>query len=148
MRRRTVLAAVAAAATAGCARLPAAGSGDGTTARPGVSDSSFSVTDAGCGVVREAASVSAGEGAVSVSGTTTVRDGCRTARLGSARVADGELLRVVVASIEREGVESCAQCLTEVDYEASVTVAGGLPERAVVVHDSRGARREVASVAL
>ncbi|MDH5020395.1 hypothetical protein [Halobacterium rubrum] len=147
MRRRTVLAAaVSAAATAGCVGLPA-GSGDGTTARPGVSDTAFSVADAGCGAVREAASVSVSGQTVSVSGTTTVRDGCRTARLERASVEDGEL-RVVVASVAREGVDSCVQCLTEVTYEASVTVVGGPPDGAVVVHDSRGERRDVAGVAL
>ena len=50
-----------------------------------------------------------------------------------------------MASVAREGVESCVQCLTEVAYKASVTVAGGLPDGVVVVHDSRGERRDVAS---
>jgi len=149
MRRRTVLAAVAsgaAAATAGCTRLPA-WSGDGTTAGPAAVDSSLTVRDASCGTGGDEASVSAEDATVSVSGTVTVANGCRTVELAGATVADGEL-RVVVASVEREGVQQCVQCLTEVVYDASVTLSGGLPERVVVVHESRGETREVASVEL
>jgi hypothetical protein len=149
MRRRTVLAAVAtgaAAATAGCSRLPA-WSDDETTAQPAVTDSSFTVRDAGCGTGGDEASVSAEGATLSVSGTVTVADGCRTAELASVSVVDGDL-RVEVASVEREGVEQCVQCLTEVVYDAAVTVAGGLPERVVVVHESLGETREVASVDL
>ena len=91
--------------------------------------------------------MSAEDTTVAVMGTVTVADGCRTVELAEASVADGELL-VVVASVEREGVEGCVQCLTEVVYDASVTLSEGLPERVVVVHESRGERRAVASVDL
>ena len=151
MRRRTVLAAVASGtttlgATAGCVRLPP-WSGDGTTTGAGVSASSLTVRDAGCGTGADEASVSAEDATVSVSGTLPVADGCRTAALDDASVADGTL-RVVVASVDRGGVEQCVQCLTDVAYDASVTVADGRPERVVVVHDSRGERRTVATVDL
>ena len=149
MRRRTVLAAVAtgaATATAGCLRLPA-WSGEGTTTDAGVSDSSFTVRDAGCGDGGDDASVRVDDATVTVSGTVTVADGCRTAELADARRSDGEL-RVVVASVEREGVQQCVQCLTEVVYDASVTLSAGRPERVVVVHESLGERREVAAVEL
>lgn len=158
MRRRRVLAAVAAAAaTAGCTGLPAGeGGGDGgddeddgrTTTQPAVADSSFSIRSADCATGDgDDASVSVEDATVSVSGTVTVADGCHVVELDSATIADGEL-RVVVASVTREGVQGCVQCLTEVGYDASVTLRGGLPERAVVVHESQGERREVASVAL
>jgi hypothetical protein len=136
----------AATATAGCTRLPA-WSGDEPTAQPGVSASSLTVRDASCGTGNDEASVSAEDTTVAVMGTVTVADGCRTVELAEASVADGELL-VVVASVEREGVEGCVQCLTEVVYDASVTLSEGLPERVVVVHESRGERRAVASVDL
>ena len=148
MRRRTVLAAVvsgAATATAGCTGLPE-WAGEGAT-QSGVAESSFTVRDASCGEGGDEASVSTADATVSVRGTVTVADGCRTAELAGARVDDGEL-RVVVASVEREGVEQCVQCLTDVVYDASVTLDDGLPERVVVVHESRGEQREVVSVEL
>jgi len=149
MRRRTVLAAVAtgaATATAGCTGLPA-WSGEGTTTRSGVGKSTFTVRDAGCGTAGDEASVSAADATVTISGTVTVANGCRTAELAGASVTDGEL-RVVVASVEREGVEQCVQCLTDVVYDASLTLTDGLPERVVVVHEAQGERREVAAVEL
>jgi len=155
MRRRTVLAAVAsgaATAAAGCTRLPewsGEGSSGTTTAGPGVASASLTVTDSSCGEGADAASVSAGEDGdtVSISGTLPVPDGCHTAELDSAAV-DGGTLRVVVAGVVREGVENCVQCLTDVAYDASVTVSGSRPERVVVVHESRDETREVASVDL
>ncbi|SEW09742.1 immunoglobulin domain-containing family protein [Halobacterium jilantaiense] len=149
MRRRTMLAAVASGAvtaTAGCARLPA-WSDDGTADGAGVSESSFTVGDANCGEGSDSATVRTEDAAVAVRGTVTVASGCQTVELDDATVDDGEL-RVVVASVEREGVEQCVQCLTDVSYSASVTPVGGLPERVVVVHEARGERNEVASVDL
>ncbi|MFC3478209.1 hypothetical protein [Halobacterium litoreum] len=143
MRRRTVLAAASTLLTAGCL---GAGGGDGPSG-PGLVDTDFELVDAGCGVERESASVSASDGVVTVAGTTTAPNGCYTAELADATDADGEL-RVVVAAVEREDVQGCAQCITELDYEATATFDGGLPERVVVVHRSRGGEREVASVAL
>jgi hypothetical protein len=154
MRRRSVLAAVAAAAaTAGCTGLPAGegggdGGDDGTTPQPAIAGSSFSIRSVDCATGEaDDASVSVEDATVSVSGTVTVADGCHVAELDGAAVENGEL-RVVVASVAREGVQGCVQCLTEVGYDASVTLSGGRPERVVVVHEARGERREVASVAL
>jgi len=149
MRRRTMLAAVASGAvtaTAGCVRLPA-WSDEGTAGGAGVSESSFTVGDASCGEGSGEATVRAEDATVAVRGTVTVASGCQTAELAGASVDDGEL-RIVVASAEREGVEQCVQCLTEVAYSASVTPTEGLPERVVVVHEARGERSEVASVDL
>jgi hypothetical protein len=140
MRRRDVLAAVPAVAVAGCLGGPGADSGDS-----GVGDTEFAVTDAGCGRQREDASVAVEDGTATVTGTTSAPNGCYTAELASATV-DGDALRVTVAAVQREGVDQCVQCITELAYEATVTVAGSLPERVVVVHRSRGEDREVASV--
>ncbi|MFB6073091.1 MAG: hypothetical protein ABEJ88_08990 [Halobacterium sp.] len=141
MRRRGVLAGVVAVATAGCL-----GSGRGGGS-PSVAGTDFSVVDAGCGVVREAASVSFGGGVVRVAGKTSAPSGCYTARLASAAYdrESGEL-RVLVAAERREDAAGCVQCITEIDYEAAVRFDGGLPASVVVVHRSRGGERTVASV--
>jgi hypothetical protein len=140
MRRRDVIAAVSAVAVTGCLGGPEAGSGDS-----GGSDTEFTLTDAGCGSIREDASVAVDGSTVSVTGTTSAPNGCYTAELASATIDDGAL-RVTIAAVQREGVDQCVQCITELAYEATVAVAGSLPDRVEVVHRSRGEDHEVASV--
>lgn len=90
--------------------------------------------------------MSGADATVSVSGTTSAQNGCYTAELAEVTYdSDANELRVVVAAVERGGVEGCLQCITELDYDASVSFDDGLPERVVVVHRSRGEEREVAT---
>lgn len=154
MRRRDVLAVLGSVAAAGCTGSPAAGGGDGTTDgttrtttdRPSVAGTSFEVTGTRCGAVAETATVAVGDGSVSVTGTTSETSACYTATLESATYdAAADELRVVVAAVVRDETDACAQCLTEIEYEAGVAVDGGLPGRVVVVHRSRGEERVVAS---
>lgn len=152
MRRRDVLATLATVAAAGCTGTPG-GSGDGatgtTTQRPRVAGTSFEVTSTGCGRLKETATVSVGDSGISVTGTTSETSGCYTAELDSATYdADGDELRVVVVAVEREDADACVQCLTEIDYAASVEVDGGLPGTVVVVHRSRGEERTVATASV
>lgn len=148
MRRRAFLASVAVAFGGGCVGRGGGGDGEDGTGDGGnttLVDASLSVTDAGCGTVAESATVSFDSEATSVSvhGTTTAADSCRLARLAASEYdADsGELTLTVETYAASEG--PCTECLTEVDYEATSDFDGGLPDRVVVVHDSRAGRREV-----
>lgn len=147
MQRRRVLAAVSAVFVAGCTG-PAADSSDGTTSGAvSLTDTGFAVTDAGCGSEREAASVAfdADTGTVAVTGTTSAPNTCYSARLADAAYDGGaDEFRVTVEAFEAEQ-GGCGECITEVDYEATASFAGGLPGRVVVVHRSRGSEREVAA---
>ena len=105
---------------------------------PGVTDSSFSVTGSGCGSQTDDASVSFDDGAgtvsVSVSGTIWGNDACYTARLADTTY-ESDTLTVVVASESDAGTDTmCAECITEVDYEATVTFDGALPGKVEVKH--------------
>lgn len=145
MRRRAFLASVSVALSGGC--LGRGGSGSSGNGGRGVElqDASLTVTDAGCGTVAETATVSFDSEATraSVRGTTTGADSCRLARLATSKydAESGELTLTVETYAASEG--PCTECLTEIDYEATADFGGGLPERVVVVHDSRGGSREV-----
>lgn len=149
MRRRAFLASVAVALSGGCLGRGGAGDSNGGNGgeNPTLVDTSLSITDAGCGTVEETATVSFDSEATSVSvqGTTTGADSCHLARLAASEYdADsGELALTVETYAASDG--PCTECLTEIDYEATADFDGGLPERVVVSHDSRGERREVTS---
>ncbi|QLH84868.1 hypothetical protein HZS54_00425 [Halosimplex pelagicum] len=101
-----------------------------------MADRSFDVTDSGCGTQTDDASVAFdGDGAtVTVTGTIWGNDACYTAALSDVRL-DGDELTVVVGSMSDAGTDTaCAQCITEIDYEATVTLDGALPQTVTVVH--------------
>jgi hypothetical protein len=150
MGRRAFLASVAVALSGGCLGRGGGGYGGGGTGDGGnmsLVDTSLTVTDAGCGTVAEKATVSFDSEATSVTvrGTTTGADSCHLARLTASEYAadSGELTLTVETYAASEG--PCTECLTEIDYEATADFDGGLPERVVVIHDSRGGRQEVAT---
>lgn len=116
-------------------------------AATGIADTSLTVQNNACGTTRSLASVSFGDDVVSVTGTISGSDTCRTATLADATLdADTGELRLTVGTENRCAEnELGAACIVEIDYEASVTLEGGLPERVVVVHDGVGGRQEVAT---
>jgi predicted secreted protein len=146
MQRRQVLAAASTLFVAGCTG-PAASAPEEPTGTPtgsvALEGTGFDVTDAGCGVEREAAAVAFDADAVSVTGTTSGADACRSARLADATYdASTDRFDVVVETYRAE-TGGCAQCITEIDYEATASFSGGLPGTVVVTHRSRGGDREV-----
>jgi hypothetical protein len=157
MRRRQLLAGAGGALAtgfAGCVRSGHSNGGgdvppDGTatptetdnpTATPTpesrLVDHEFSVVDAGCGTETERATVTFDGDTVRVDGTTTGPNGCYTADLADV-VADEGRLDVTVTTRKRDGAEACVECLVEIDYEATFTFEGSLPDRVVVAHDDR-----------
>lgn len=153
MQRRTVLRAVALASTsvlAGCATERSVG-GDRTsvvaTGEPTLEERSFRVIESGCGTQTNEATVEFQDTSVVVSGTITGSDACQTAELAAVNFdADTGALTVTVATLDREEGGVCAQCLTEIDYRATITFSGGLPSVVTVNHDGTGGSGTVATV--
>lgn len=118
-----------------------------STTPSGVADRSLQVTDSGCGTQTDAASVAFDEGGrtVTVTGTIWGSDACYTAVLSDVSL-DGDALTVVVGSESDAGTDTmCAECITEIDYEATVTLEGALPREVTVVHGSGGEQTRVTS---
>lgn len=152
MKRREYLrrtsALLAAGAMAGCLGSNVPGDStervtETTAVSPVVATRDFEVTRQECGTEVNTARVEAGDEQVTVTGTITGSDACKTAELKTASVEKGTL-RVVVAAVNRADAGACAQCLSEIDYEATVSFEGGTPESVVVVHESIGEPRTVA----
>lgn len=119
------------------------GSSGTTTASPGsdsMAEGSFRVTDAGCGKGANEAKAEFVDGTVSITGTISGSDACHRARLARTATADGELT-VVVETYREDGM--CSQCITDIDYEATLRPEGGLPDRVVVRHRTGGETRTV-----
>lgn len=125
---------------------PAAPTGTTTTAGSGGSDAivnrRIEIRDRACGTATDEGTVTFGDRRVVVAGTITGSDSCATAVLDEVTYDPGaDRLRVVVTTEhEGDGGKVCSQCLTEIDYEASVTVANTTPTTVVLVH--RGATGE------
>ena len=107
------------------------GDGDGQSGTP---DTSFSVGATRCGTQTNEAEVTFGDGTVTVEGTTWGNDACYTARLDSAAIAGGTLTVAVVTESTAGEDEACAQCITEIEYRATVGTAS-TPGEVVVTHD-------------
>lgn len=113
----------------------------------GVADRSFAVTDSGCGAQTDDASVAfdGNAGTVTVTGTIWGNNACYTAVLSDVRL-DGGTLTVVVGSESDAGTDTmCAECITEIDYEATVALDSALPREVVVVHRHDGEDTRVTS---
>lgn len=106
-----------------------------------LADTSFEITDRGCGQPGSEASISfeAGDGSVGVTGTIPGASACYIAELADTSYdAESGTLEVTVASMQEEGADMCADCITEIDYEATVSFEGGLPANVRVVHQAMG----------
>jgi hypothetical protein len=152
MKRRSVLAGLAALTTAGCLGNSPPGTDSPTptttptrtpTDTPG-RDVAFSVTDRACGNGTNAASVSFAPDTITVDGTIGGRDTCDTALLDAAEWNDGHL--TVWVQIAREkGTETlaCAQCLTDIHYNATIPIGDGTPSKVTVIHRSQSGSQTV-----
>ncbi|MBX0322904.1 hypothetical protein EGH21_07660 [Halomicroarcula sp. F13] len=110
-----------------------------------MTDSEFTVTGRGSGTQASEASVTFGTDAVTVEGTIWGANGCKTAALSSADYdATADELTVAVETVDRDDAgDACTQAIVEIDYEATVQFAAGLPGRVVVTHDHGDGPTEV-----
>ena len=159
MRRREMLAGASVALFGGCLSSPSgvpsdpgtSSAPDTTAEMPSVKRTRFELQGAGCGTIRERADVSVNEETltVTVDGTTSAQNACYSARLADATYdEDAGELRITIETYDASDEGVCAQCITELDYVATAEFTGGLPERVVVVHRTRGEKREVTSTSL
>jgi outer membrane protein assembly factor BamB len=105
---------------------------------PTVVDTEFTVRDSSCGTGSQRATVRADTAAnsVTVDGVIAAPSACYTAELADATYDEAvDALALSVRTVEREDAGICAQCITDVEYRAVVTVDGGQPAQAVVRHD-------------
>lgn len=107
----------------------------------------LTVTDRACGNPTDEGAIGFENGRVTLTGTITGSDGCATAVLGDVtydRAADR--LRVVITTGKDSGGGAiCTQCLTEIDYEASVALENGTPVTVVLVHRGTTGETRVAT---
>ncbi|MEF8830000.1 MAG: hypothetical protein V5A23_00495 [Halobacteriales archaeon] len=158
MDRRSLLRKAGAGVVAGVAGClgDAPGAGDGTdsptdTSTPVLVGTDFSIEDVGPGQRVEEAGVSTDGAEVVVDGTIHGNNGCYTAELADAAVESGRLT-ATIRSYERRptGTESfaCTQAIVEIDYRATATFEGGLPDAVAVVHETPGGTDTVAETTL
>lgn len=108
-------------------------------------ETSFEVLDRPCGQGQNAATVSFGEGSVTVEGVIGGRDTCDTAELASVSL-HLDVLEVVVAVVEEDpdATPACGQCLTDIEYVFRASELGDGPARVRVVHETADGRETVA----
>lgn len=113
----------------------------------GITDERFELLGVECGQPTSEASVALGDGgSVVVTGTVPGSNDCYLARLTDASYdAETRTLDVTVSSMAKEGAQACAQCIVEIDYEATVSVSGDGPERVTVTHSAMGESKTVAT---
>jgi hypothetical protein len=106
-----------------------------------VADQTFEIVENECGEPKNEASVEFDSAATSVALTGTIAgsDACHIAELADASYdPDTGSFDVTVVSKKEEGADVCAQCIVEIDYEATFDFDGGPPESVTVVHESMG----------
>ena len=115
---------------------------------PTIVDRQLSVADRSCGTVTDEGTITIENGRVVAGGTITGSDACTTAVLDEATYdRDANRLRIVVATeTERKTGAVCAQCLTEIDYEATVGFEGAVPATVVLVHRGTAGETRVETV--
>ena len=132
----------------GCLSRYGVPGGDGEeTDRPTLVDESFEITGGGCGQETSEATVEFADGSVVVTGTIPGANACYVAKLADASFDHEEgTLGVTVTSVEdaKEDVV-CADCIAEIDYEATFAFDGGLPASVSVVHEAMGESETVAT---
>lgn len=113
----------------------------------GVASQSLTVTESGCGSQDEEASVAFdGDGAtVTVTGTTWGSDSCATAVLSAVRLDGGSLTVVVGTESDADPDTACAECITQIQYEATIRFDSALPEDVSVVHEHGDEQSEITS---
>jgi len=121
--------------------------GDPSATPSGVASKSLTVTERGCGSQDEDASVSFDDDGVSVSITGTIwgNDSCYTAVFSDIRLDGGSLTVVVASESDADPDTACAECITQIEYEAMLTFDGALPEDVAVMHEHGDEQSEVTS---
>lgn len=113
----------------------------------GVASQSLTVSGSECGTQDEAASVAFDRdgGTVTVTGTIWGNDSCYTAVLSAVRLEGASLTAVVASESDADPDTACAECITQIQYEATVQLDSALPEDVSVVHEHGDEQSEITS---
>lgn len=109
----------------------------------GVSSPELTGTDvtthsAQCGS-NDAASISFGDGSVTVEGTITAPDPCHDAEVSAAEYSEADdELSIAVGTAAADADQMCSDCIAEVEYTATASFDGGTPINATVSHETPG----------
>lgn len=153
MQRRTLLQSISLLGTgslAGCIAGRRVGGEETTTVgsvEPELTSTDFEVVDQGCGNPVNEATIDPSGDTVEITGTIAGSDACKTAELADATYdPEADELQVTIATTDREGAGTCAQCIVEIEYRATATFTGGLPPNVVVRHEGAGESGVVATL--
>ncbi|PSQ43790.1 hypothetical protein BRD17_05415 [Halobacteriales archaeon SW_7_68_16] len=137
MRRRSLL-ATGATVLAGLAGCVADGS-PGTSDDPTVTEATVETTDTGCGTGDYAATIDRDEtaGTVRLTGALSASNPCHEATVETATIEDG---RLVVRLGTRSTAAACVTCVGRIEFAATVTVDGPVPDRVSVTGPGLTAR--------
>ena len=97
-------------------------------------ETTFEVRSVECGSGEDHAEISTENQTVIVDGVIGGKNGCYSADLAATSIED-DRLRIEVESNEDTDSELCTQCLTDVTYEAMITIDSERPSRIIVEHD-------------
>ncbi|WP_254544050.1 hypothetical protein [Halomarina pelagica] len=96
----------------------------------------FQAQSSNCGQGKESASVTfPGGDQVKVTGVISGKNACHSARLGDVSLEGGTLTVPVQTYVpEQMKNATCSQCIVDIEYQASFTFGGEVPQRVVVTH--------------
>lgn len=117
-----------------------------TTTDATVTDRSLKVTSAGCGQPNNEASVEFDDSKkqVVITGTIAGSDSCARPTLEVGKTdPKKDTFMAIIGTKKKDGNVGCSQCITEIEYRATLTFEDSLPESVKVTHESMGKSKVV-----
>lgn len=142
MKRRAVLALIGGSLITGCLQdrnqpgdTPTASPSPPPTPSPTPAlTTAFEIESRACGSGNDDATIHVTSDAVKVTGVIGGRNTCDSAALEAVRFDDGQLtISVIVVADDADA--ACAQCITDIEYTATIGVGNREVEEVVVEHD-------------
>ncbi|MCO8246919.1 MULTISPECIES: hypothetical protein [unclassified Haladaptatus] len=109
-------------------------------------DGTVKVLSSNCGTPKNEASVEVTDSRMVITGTIGGSDSCAIPYLKSTKTdpKTGTYM-VTVGTKKKSGTVGCSECLTKIEYRATLTFAGSVPKSVKVTHESMGKSKVVAS---
>ena len=139
MKRRMVLTGIGlaiAGLSSGC--LDRSVAGDDPTPDPPTTptvDPTLTVIASGCGDGTDRAAIRFADETVHIEGVIVGSNTCETAQIESVTTTGSTLRVEIVTAVPGTGTPACAQCLTDIEYRATIDGDGFTPDEVVVIHD-------------